>query len=96
MNVLPELQRWYESQCNEDWEHQYGVKIDTLDNPGWSVIIDLDDTDLEGKPFQTVEDLEPERDWIKCWVEDTKFNGVGGPLKLEEILQTFLKWVKVG
>jgi len=56
MNVLAELQRWYESQCNEDWEHQYGVKIDTLDNPGWSVIIDLDDTDLEGKPFQTVED----------------------------------------
>jgi hypothetical protein len=24
------LQRWYVGQCNGDWEHQYGVRIDTL------------------------------------------------------------------
>lgn len=92
MNVLAELHLWYESQCNEDWEHQYGVSIETLDNPGWTVTIDLEDTDLEGKPFQTVEDLEPEREWIKCWVEELKFKGVGGPRKLEEILRIFLEW----
>ncbi|MBC6448487.1 Imm53 family immunity protein [Actinokineospora xionganensis] len=26
-------QRWYQSQCDEEWEHELGVKIDTLDNP---------------------------------------------------------------
>ena len=92
MNVLTELHLWYESQCNEDWEHQYGVSIETLDNPGWTVTIDLEDTGLEGKPFQTVEDLEPEREWIRCWVEELKFKGVGGPRKLEEILRIFLEW----
>jgi Immunity protein 53 len=51
MNALQELQQWYQSQCNGDWEHTYGVKIDTLDNPGWSVTIELADTYLYGRTF---------------------------------------------
>ncbi|CAN5332574.1 hypothetical protein BH18ACI2_BH18ACI2_12670 [soil metagenome] len=61
MSVLADLQKWYESQCNEDWEHQYGVTIGTLDNPGWTVTIDLVNTDLEGREFEEAKDLEPER-----------------------------------
>ncbi|GHB54781.1 hypothetical protein GCM10010331_48120 [Streptomyces xanthochromogenes] len=34
-NVLDRLQSWYSAQCNGDWEHEWGIKIDTLDNPGW-------------------------------------------------------------
>ncbi len=52
----------------------------------------FDGTDLEGRPFQTIERLESEREWTKCWVEDGKVNGVGGPQKLEEILEVFLSW----
>ncbi len=61
MSVLADLRKWYESQCNEDWEHQYGVTIGTLDNPGWTVTIDLVNTDLEGREFEEAKDLEPER-----------------------------------
>jgi hypothetical protein len=92
MSVLADLQHWYEAQCNDDWEHQFGVTIDTLDNPGWAVTIDLDDTNLAGVAFQEVKDIEHERDWISCWVEGDKFKGAGGPLKLEEILRIFLNW----
>ena len=28
------LQRWYLERCDDGWEHSYGVRIDTLDNPG--------------------------------------------------------------
>ena len=94
MSVLGELQKWYESQCNEDWEHQFGVAIGTLDNPGWTVTIDLDGTGLAEEPFQTIEGLSPGRDWIRCWVENAKFNGVGGPQRLEEILTIFLRWAQ--
>lgn len=66
MRVLGELEQWYESECKEDWEHQFGVSIGTLDNPGWTVTIDLDSKSLAQKPFQTVEDLRPGRDWIRC------------------------------
>src|SRR5436190_1310768 len=92
MSVLIQLQQWYESQCDGDWEHQFGVSIGTLDNPGWTVSIDLNGTNLENRTFPTFEDLDPGQDWIKCWVEDGKFNGAGGPQKLEEILATFLRW----
>jgi hypothetical protein len=34
-NELQRLQQWYRAQCNGDWEHSYGVMVDTLDNPGW-------------------------------------------------------------
>lgn len=33
--------------CDNDWEHSYGLRIATLDNPGWSVEISLNDTVLE-------------------------------------------------
>ena len=33
--VFQRLQKWYKSQCNGDWEHSFGIKIETLDNPGW-------------------------------------------------------------
>jgi len=92
MSVLRELQNWYESQCDEDWEHHFGISIGTLDNPGWMVTVDLSGTDLETETFQMIEDLRPDGAWIKCWVEGGKFNGAGGPQKLEEILTTFLRW----
>jgi hypothetical protein len=50
------------------------------------------ETDLENRVFPTFEDLDPGQDWPKCWVEDGKFNGAGGPQKLEEIPATFLRW----
>jgi len=41
------LTQWYLAQCNDDWEHLYGVKIDTLDNPGWSLRIELTGTAMQ-------------------------------------------------
>ena len=42
MNSLEWLQSWYAAQCNDTWEHDHGITIDTLDNPGWHVRIDVD------------------------------------------------------
>ena len=83
VNQLAELQKWYSAQCNDDWEHGYGVQIDTLDNPGWTVTIDLAGTGLELKPFIEVHALDPDTTWIRCWVTEAKFRGVGGPYMLE-------------
>ena len=97
MEILKKLQDWYQSQCNDDWEHQYGVTIDTLDNPGWSLKVDLTGTDLEKKAFSEVaygvdKDSHPESDdWVSCQVKEGKFIGFGGPHKLEETIQVFLK-----
>ena len=94
MDALSELQEWYVSHCNGDWEHHYGVSIDTLDNPGWQVSIDLTGTGLEGKSFQDIVDLESESEWIHCKLEEKKFQAYCSPRKLEEVIQVFLRWAK--
>ncbi len=48
LNSLDRLEQWFRSMCNGDWEHTYGIKILTLDNPGWIVAIELRDTPLFG------------------------------------------------
>ena len=100
MDTLKELQDWYRSQCNADWEHSYGVKIDTLDNPGWSVTIDIADTDFESIAFRQIEygvganGMATGENWITCKVENGKFIRYGGPHKLAEILRIFLDMAK--
>jgi len=99
MTTIPRLQQWYLNQCNDHWEHSYGIHIDNLDNPGWIVKIDLADTPL-AKPFADVEhgvdgDRHPsDHDWLSCSIKNGQFVGAGGPLKLDEILQVFLTWAE--
>lgn len=96
MDVLQEIQNWYSQQCDGDWEHSYGITIDTLDNPGWTVRIDLFDTDCLNRPFQQIArgDSESDQDWIYCKVESNQFLGTSGPKNLNEILGIFLHWAK--
>ena len=94
MHHLKDLQAWYLGQCDGDWEHQSGVRIETLDNPGWSVSINLTDTDLQDAEFKEISDLDPPDKWIRCWVENHEWRGVGGPLMLGTILEKFLAWAQ--
>jgi hypothetical protein len=93
-NPLIWLQHWYSRQANADWEHRFGVRIVTLDNPGWIVEIDLNQTSLEGKNFEKIERDSGEDDWITCRVRDGKFEAFCDPTKLVEALQIFRGWVE--
>jgi len=101
--VLRDLQSWYAAQCDGDWEHQHGIKINTLDNPGWSVRIDLNQTILRNKPFDPVSEGIPgggEEDeaatWWSCRVVEQEFQGHCDPGSLTQILRVFLDWAKSG
>ena len=89
---LEEIQRWYDAQCDEDWEHEFGVRIATLDNPGWTLEIDLEETPLDGREFPSIKDMAPERDWLFWEVSEGKFRGSCGPLMLGRMLRAFLDW----
>jgi len=91
-DILDWLQNWYISQCDEDWEHQYGVRIDTMDNLGWSLTIDLYSTEIECVEFSKVK-IDTEEGWLSCWVENQKFEGRCSPDNLKTILQIFKDWV---
>jgi Immunity protein 53 len=91
-NPLNDLQQWYLAQCNGDWEHQFGIVIETLDNPGWSLKIDLTDTSIEQKSFTEIATERDEHDWIFCKVESKQFKGSCGPKNFIEMLTLFLDW----
>lgn len=92
-NALDRLQDWYLHECNGDWEHQFGVKIDTLDNPGWNIEVDIRDTYLAERKFSKVSvQRKEENDWLIYSVQDQKFIGSCGPKNLEELISLFLDW----
>jgi len=92
MTSLERIQAWYAAQCNGDWEHDEGVSIATIDNPGWSVKVNLRETDLEGRQFSRIELERNEQDWIHAWRTGSEFHIACGPLNLEEALALFCDW----
>jgi hypothetical protein len=89
------LEDWYAAQCDGDWEHGFGVKIDTLDNPGWRVTIDLNGTHYDGvQNRDLLNELSDDPEWIRCDLRDGQFVGHGGPKQLGRILQVFRKWIE--
>jgi Immunity protein 53 len=93
-DVLTELQEWYLEQCNDEWEHDYGVTIGTLDNPGWTVRIDLADTPFSSRDYQRVDTHRTEHDWVVTWREDQRWCAACGPRNLGEAIATFLDWAR--
>lgn len=90
-NTLERLQQWYASMCNDDWEHTYGVFISNIDNPGWSLKVELKDTYLHDVEFKELKiQRTDENDWILCKVEKGNFQGYGGPFNLGELIGVFL------
>jgi hypothetical protein len=89
---LAAIEAWYAAQCDGDWEHSYGLSIETLDNPGWRVRIDLHGTACADRVFDRRETQRDENDWLSCWVESGSFHASCGPRNLAEALGVFLVW----
>jgi hypothetical protein len=86
------LERWYASQCNGNWEHSYGVHIDTLDNPGWSIKIDLRGTRKQDYVLERKRIERTENDWIQYWIDKQQFRIACRPLNLSEATEIFVRW----
>ena len=107
-DLLKWLQEWYFAQCgdentvvetvtDEPYQWAHGITIETLDNPGWAIKIDLANTSLQSKYFSKVEvdNDEPEdgNDWYICYVEDEVFHAYCGPTHLTTVIRIFKEWV---
>ena len=57
MSELKKFEDWFAARCDGDWEHSAGIKITTLDNPGWSLEVRLHDTCMEGHTLEGVESI---------------------------------------
>jgi len=93
-NLLKWLCNWYQLKCNDDWEHNYGVMIETIDNPGWNITIDIDVSKNEIQPISwTFVEISAD-DWYGYKLFDGKFEASGDPSKLEFLFLLFKKIIE--
>jgi hypothetical protein len=95
MDPLTSLQDWLAEQCDGVWEHEHGITIDTIDNPGWHVRIALVGTELENVTLEPVEVSKSEDEWYRCKLEGRTFEAFGGPRNLRDIVEVFLDLLAV-
>jgi hypothetical protein len=88
------LLHWFAKQCDGDWEHGNGIRIGTLDNPGWYLTVSLTDTECEDKEFKEIIIERSSNDWLHCFVKEGRFEGPCGLLNLPEVLQIFRDWAE--
>ncbi|MFI0436061.1 MAG: immunity 53 family protein [Parachlamydiaceae bacterium] len=93
-NNLIWLLNWYYKYCNGDWEHQNGIKIGTIDNPGWYLKVNLNATEIQNFKFKIIDINRSEDDWLYCSVNEKIFEGFGGPFNFIEILEIFRQFVE--
>lgn len=89
-DLIDELQGWYALQCNDIWEHSFGVEITNIDNPGWKVKI----TGAVERSPATIDLERSEVDWVRVHATDREFVGYGGASNLKEILKLAINWLR--
>lgn len=90
MEVIDRIQDWYKLNCDGDWEHDYGYSIGTLDNPGWTIRIDLTETALENLEFsQQYQNPVKEHDWYFIKTKERVLDFACGPENLKQVFLIF-------
>ncbi|MEX0961658.1 MAG: Imm53 family immunity protein [Simkaniaceae bacterium] len=86
------LQYWFYIHCNGDWEHGSGIKIEMSDVSGWVFEVNLEETELENKIFQMVNNPRNEIDWLNCKINNHLFKAACGLTNLIEVIKIFRNW----
>ena len=90
LRLLRFLQDWYLANCDGKWEHQYGVSIHTLDNPGWVLKIDTSRTTKPLCDRGSIDiEINDEVTWMTHKIEDGVFIAAGGPQRLGDMIAAF-------
>lgn len=88
-STLTFLIEWFDAHCDGEWEHDLGITIETLDNPGWSVDVHIGDTELEGVVTDWHKDEESEHVWLHWRSTGRMFEARCGPTNLPRALAAF-------
>ncbi|OJT21447.1 hypothetical protein BO221_26885 [Archangium sp. Cb G35] len=105
LDDLEWLEQWYAAQCQGDWAEDRGVVIESLDNPGWMLRVDLRGTALEGRTTEALVHRSGEppseengnlggEEWMECSIKEGRFVGAGDPTKLRALLRCFRAWAE--
>ncbi|GKS88323.1 Imm53 family immunity protein [Acidovorax sp. SUPP2539] len=89
LNAIEIITKWYQIKCNGQWEHEFGIEIKNIDNPGWCIQIKDDD---KRTPF-TYATESSDQNWVHIKATEYSFSAYGGPINLNEILRQAATWL---
>jgi len=84
---------WLQQWLSQTPEINDRIYINTLDNPGWEIFINLKNSSLLEKIFNEIEIERTDDDWIHSRIRNSKLQMFGGPLNLKEMIRNFREWV---
>ncbi len=90
---LEALMGWYNANCDGDWEHSYGVKIETTEEGGWLFQADLADTAYATDDLARRESRRSDADWLVVEIHDGAYRASGGGCSLIDIVAGFVAYV---
>ena len=92
--MLDRLGTWYATQCDGEWEREYGITLGTQEHGGWHLRVDLVGTDLAGDELSRDLVARGEHDWVEAWSDGFTFDAMGGPGNLGELLDAFSRFAE--
>jgi hypothetical protein len=98
MTTLARLQACYSHQCNGEWGHSSGVNIQSCDNPGWWIKINLRGTPLQNQTFTEIAEgvdsqrFSPGSPWLNCHTQNVM--GLGTKQNWSVSLKYFSRGLK--
>jgi hypothetical protein len=92
-DLLGALGAWYAEQCDGDWEHEFGVKIETLDNPGWLIQVDLPGTGKDGATLAPALDEGVDGSWLHRSADGRVLRVACGPTDLARAVRAALEFL---
>ena len=89
---LGALQAWFATHCDGNWEQEYGVTIETVEEPGWELRVDVVGTSLEAVVLPRESVGRSDDDWCEAWCDGYTFHAVGGLHNLDVLLGSFVSF----
>ena len=89
------LQNYMLTATDGTWEHQNGISIDTLDNPGWRIKIDISNKFLVNSEKEKFVSDTSDANWIHIWHDsiNNQLNIACGIPNLIEALLISQEWL---
>lgn len=91
-DALFRLSSWFSEMCNEDWEHDSRVRINSRPDMGWDMRVNLVDT-YSFVPTVPTAGHRSGDGWLTHAISEATFKGSGGLYDLGELIDTFLSAV---
>ena len=97
--MTPNVNKWFQSKCDGDWEHRHGVQIETCDNPGWILRVRVVDAGVdEGDRvlFECGQFGHDGSPWVQVRINGQWLEGACSPDRVDRLDQILGSFLKVG